>query len=258
MFIMLERRKSKHNFGRTKVCKAEEVRTFFVNPKIENEVSVQITSFVVWISEIFHSSLVIACENDERCYFVACIGSPTLISIYCLCFVSFCLFLFFLIFYVDSTTCQSIKASLVILKIKQWSCSQILGGVSRGELFQSYLVINVTVFVQFGKKFSYILPLLALQNELLQTISVKLISVICQFLCLINGYLFFRCLEKVIEEDRSRNKERNSRGVATTQLTQKEDRKLKDRDDEIRGFDLVFVGQNNTDFNYISCNYWLL
>ena len=37
-----------------------------------------------------------------------------------------------------------------------------------------------------------------------------------QFLYLIYGYLFFRCLEKVFEEERSTNKEENSRGVATS------------------------------------------
>ena len=34
-----------------------------------------------------------------------------------------------------------------------------------------------------------------------------------QFLYLIYGYLFFRCLEKVLEEERSKNKEGNSPGV---------------------------------------------
>ena len=38
MFSMRERRKSKHKFGGTKVCKAEDVRKYFVNSKIENEV----------------------------------------------------------------------------------------------------------------------------------------------------------------------------------------------------------------------------
>ena len=33
-----QRRKNRHKFGRTKVCKAEEVRKYFVNPKIEIEV----------------------------------------------------------------------------------------------------------------------------------------------------------------------------------------------------------------------------
>ena len=36
MFSKQERRKSKYKFGRTKVCKAEEVRKYFVNPKIES------------------------------------------------------------------------------------------------------------------------------------------------------------------------------------------------------------------------------
>ena len=38
MFSIRERRRSKHKFGGTKVCKAEEVRKYFVNSKIENEV----------------------------------------------------------------------------------------------------------------------------------------------------------------------------------------------------------------------------
>ena len=62
-----------------------------------------------------------------------------------------------------------------------------------------------------------LLPLL-FQIHLLQSISVKLIY---QFLYLIYGYLFFRCLGKVFEE-RNKNKEGNSRGVTTSQLPQKE------------------------------------
>ena len=38
MFSIRERRKSKHKFGGNKVCKAEEVRKYFVNSRIENEV----------------------------------------------------------------------------------------------------------------------------------------------------------------------------------------------------------------------------
>ena len=38
MFSVRKRRKSKHEFGGTKVCKTEEVRQYFVNSKIENEV----------------------------------------------------------------------------------------------------------------------------------------------------------------------------------------------------------------------------
>ena len=37
-----------------------------------------------------------------------------------------------------------------------------------------------------------------------------------QFLYLIYGYLFLRCLEKVCIEERSKNKEGNSRGVTAS------------------------------------------
>ena len=57
-------------------------------------------------------------------------------------------------------------------------------------------------------------------------------KLIYQFLFVINGYLFFKCLEKFFEEERDENKKGNSQGV----------RKLKDRNDEILDFDLVFVG----------------
>ena len=35
---MREKRKNKHKVGKDKVCEAEQVRNYFVNPKIENEV----------------------------------------------------------------------------------------------------------------------------------------------------------------------------------------------------------------------------
>ena len=57
------------------------------------------------------------------------------------------------------------KESLSILKIK---LKLFLCGVSRGELLQPYLGINVTGLVQFMKNFSYILPLLASYNYYLQ------------------------------------------------------------------------------------------
>ena len=38
IFSIRERRKSRHKFGGTEVCKSEEVRIYFVNPKIETEV----------------------------------------------------------------------------------------------------------------------------------------------------------------------------------------------------------------------------
>ena len=36
MFSKQERRKSKYKFGETKVCIAEELRKYFVNPKIKS------------------------------------------------------------------------------------------------------------------------------------------------------------------------------------------------------------------------------
>ena len=63
MFSMGERSLSKHKFGETKVCKADEVREYLINPKIENEAfGEQVNS--LWISEIFHASSVkIYCQK---------------------------------------------------------------------------------------------------------------------------------------------------------------------------------------------------
>ena len=68
------------------------------------------------------NSLFMAYENDESCHCVVRIGSPALISFYCVCFASFYFFLFFY-FFVDFTTCLGIEVSLSILQIKHWSCS---------------------------------------------------------------------------------------------------------------------------------------
>ena len=57
MFNMGERSKSKRKFGWTKVCETDEVRQYFINPKIENEVFGKCVN-LVRISEIFHASLV--------------------------------------------------------------------------------------------------------------------------------------------------------------------------------------------------------
>ena len=63
---MKERRKSRNRrnkFGGMKVCKVNEVRKYFINPKVENEVSGYSVS-LVWISENFHASLVkIYCQK---------------------------------------------------------------------------------------------------------------------------------------------------------------------------------------------------
>lgn len=38
MFSMRERSKNKHKFGGVKVCEADKVKEYFINPKIENGV----------------------------------------------------------------------------------------------------------------------------------------------------------------------------------------------------------------------------
>ena len=58
----------------------------------------------------------------------------------------------------------------------------------------------------------------------------------------INDYLFFRRLEKVFEEKRNAHKKKKRRGVTTNyNLQQKGDRKVKDRDNEILGFDFDYL-----------------
>ena len=50
VFSIQERRKNRHDFGRTKVCKAEEVRKFFVDPKMQSKLSAAL--FAVSISKL--------------------------------------------------------------------------------------------------------------------------------------------------------------------------------------------------------------
>ena len=57
IFSMGGRCKIKHKFGEMKVCDADEVREYFINPEIENEALAQCAG-LVWISEKFHASLV--------------------------------------------------------------------------------------------------------------------------------------------------------------------------------------------------------
>ena len=118
-------------------------------------------------------------------------------------FFLFLLF-FFIFLFLDSDTCWGIEIGLSILKIKLGVVPIFLSGVSvsRGELLRSYLVINITGSV-WGKfelhlKLTCFLELLAAAYLRETNISV--------FLYLINGYLFFGCLEKVLEEEKNENK----------------------------------------------------
>ena len=126
MFSMRERRKSKHKFGGTKVCKAEEVRKYFLNSKIENQVfrECKLHYLQFRFQKYIMNALFIAHENNEWCHFVVCIESLALVSFYCVCFLFSQFFLLFF-FCVNFTTCLGIEVNLSILKLKQWNCSQI-------------------------------------------------------------------------------------------------------------------------------------
>ena len=90
-FSIRERRKRRNKFGGTRVCKTEEVRKYFVNHKIE----IQVFSYIICSLDLKN----ISCTLDEGCRFVVHIDSPSLTSSYCLCFISFSIFLyFFLVF----------------------------------------------------------------------------------------------------------------------------------------------------------------
>ena len=60
-------------------------------------------------------SLFTAYKVDECCHFVVSIGSPTLISLYCMCIVFFC-FPLFTYFFVESATCSEIEVSFINYK----------------------------------------------------------------------------------------------------------------------------------------------
>ena len=59
--------------------------------------------------------LIIVFENDDWCHFVVLIGSPALVSIYCVCFVFFYFFPLFLLF-MDSTTLWFLRKACQCLK----------------------------------------------------------------------------------------------------------------------------------------------
>ena len=121
IFSIRERRKSRHKFGGTKVCKVEEIRKYFVNPKIE----IEVFSYIIYslISKISHVlSFYCICKR----WMVSFRGTYWLFITYFILFSVFCLFLFFyffLSFFASSITCWGIEVSLAIYKIKQWSYS---------------------------------------------------------------------------------------------------------------------------------------
>ena len=57
----------------------------------------------------------------------------------------------------------------------------------------------------------------------------------------VSWYVLAICLEKVFEEERNGNRKGNSRSVTTSYWPKKEGWKVKDWNDEILDFDLVYV-----------------
>ena len=105
IFSIRERHKSRHKFGGTEVCKAEEVRKYFVNPKIEIEVfsyiicsldfkNISCTLFLLHMKTMngVVSSYILLLALHHLFHFIACVS-----------FLS--IFFFFLSFFVSSITC---------------------------------------------------------------------------------------------------------------------------------------------------------
>ena len=99
---------------------------------------------------------------------------------------------------------------------------------SSGGLFQPYLVINVTGWVQFEITFRYIL------SPLLPRIYSCRVSPSNQH---INFYISI--ITSLPRRKKTGNGKANSQGVTTSSLPQKEDKEVKDCGDEILGFDLI-------------------
>ena len=91
IFGIRERRKSRHKFGGTNVCKAEEVRKYFLNPKIETEVFRSIICSLDF-KNISCTLLLLHTKSVSFC------GTCWLSISYFILLRVFCFFLFFLFF----------------------------------------------------------------------------------------------------------------------------------------------------------------
>ena len=69
MFSMRERRKNKHKFCGTKVCKVEQVRQYFVNPKIENEVFGKCVNYIICSLDFRNRETVVRRCSSEYVFF---------------------------------------------------------------------------------------------------------------------------------------------------------------------------------------------
>ena len=93
--------------------------------------------------------ILLCIENDERGHFVVHIGSPSLISFYCVCFLSFCFSYFFLSFFLGVLLLDEvIRKVWRYLECDNGFVPRFLSRVSMGDFPQLYLVINVTDLVE--------------------------------------------------------------------------------------------------------------
>ena len=125
-----------------------------------------------------------------------------------------------------------------------------LSGISRGELLQLHLAINIIGLVEPNEPGS-----VWEKFQLYFTSTCLLELLAAEHLCetkpsvvyLIYCFLFFRSREKSFEEEINKNKDGNSRGVTTSQLPQTEIGMMK----FLALTSHLLVRQNNTDFNVI-------
>ena len=64
---MREKCKSKHKFNGTKVQKAEQVRKYFVNPKIKNEIFGQDVNYIIYCLDFRNTAeeVVRRCTSEQ-------------------------------------------------------------------------------------------------------------------------------------------------------------------------------------------------
>ena len=65
---MQAKRQSKHRFCGAKVCKAEQVRRYFVNPKPESEVFGQYVNYIICCLDFRNIEAVIADVLQNKCF----------------------------------------------------------------------------------------------------------------------------------------------------------------------------------------------
>ena len=138
-------------------------------------------------------------------------GTHWLSSAYFICCVCFAFFYFFLFtyFFVDFTTCLGIKVNLSILIV----VPRFLSGVSSGELIRLFLVWLGSVWVKIE-----LYPNSTCLFELLAAGYLREFNKRKNCVSFINGYLFFRCLEKSLRRGKKWEKKGKGRGVTTNYI----------------------------------------